>query len=465
MTNLPASVAGIARAVSAGEVAAVDVVATHLERSRRSQSTINAFTYLDDDTALEKAGQVDAAVAAGKDAGALAGVPIALKDLIDHTGRPNTLGSSLPPTIPIESATVVSRLEHAGAVIIGRTGLHEYAFGFSSENHWFGPVRNPWDLTLSPGGSSGGSAAAVAARTAAAALGTDTGGSVRVPAALCGVVGLKVTHGRAPLTGVFPLAASLDTVGPLARNVTDATLVYLAIAGHDPRDPWSAPRPAPSPGAASRLEEMTFGVPHPWVDRTQADEIATAFDRALRDLVAAGATVVHLDLPALVPADELELSVYSEVALVHTERWKQHRDSYGPDVAERLSKVFEIDPFDFVRAQEWRARIRHTAEEALNRCDVLVTPAVAADRKPIGEENIFIGGKYSSYRPHLSGFSALVNHTTLPALAVPLDQDGVPPPSLQLIGRRWEEHRLLEIGKALEETGVSKYRTPPHSAD
>jgi len=179
--------------------------------------------------------------------GALAGVPIALKDLIDHAGRPNTAGSSYPAITPDASAPAVARLEAADAVIIGRTGLHEYAFGFSSENHWFGPVRNPWDLDLSPGGSSGGSAAAVAAGLAAGALGTDTGGSVRVPAALCGVVGLKVTHGRVPLRGVFPLGPSIDTVGPIGRSVVDIARLYETIAGFDPGDPWSAPRPVVPP--------------------------------------------------------------------------------------------------------------------------------------------------------------------------------------------------------------------------
>jgi aspartyl-tRNA(Asn)/glutamyl-tRNA(Gln) amidotransferase subunit A len=203
-------------------------------------------------------------------------------------------------------------------------------------------------------------------------------------------------------------------------------------------------------------------VPHPWVDKPQTATIAAAFEDTLAALVTQGARVVHFDLPELVPAAELELSVYPEVAIVHAQRWANHRDSYGPDVASRLAEVFEVDPMDYIRAQEWRARIRHITQRALTECDVLVTPAVAANRKPIGEEYITVGTKTGSYRPHLSRFTALVNHTSLPALTVPLDQDGVPPPSLQLIGRRWEEHRLLEIGRALEHSGISVCRTPQH---
>ena len=183
-------VSAIANAVANGAVTAVDVVTDHLERATASQDRINAFTLIQHDSALTAAAAVDSRIADGVAIGPLAGVPIAVKDLIDQAGHHNTAGSSFPTTPPTANAPVIDRLEAAGAVIIGRTGLHEYAFGFSSENHWFGPVRNPWDTTLSPGGSSGGSGAAVSSGVAAAAIGTDTGGSVRVPAALCGVVGL-----------------------------------------------------------------------------------------------------------------------------------------------------------------------------------------------------------------------------------------------------------------------------------
>ena len=208
---------------------------------------------------MARAEELDRRIAAGEDVGPLAGIPIGLKDLIDQAGIPNTNGAAFEPAVPDTSATVVDRLEAAGAVIIGRTGLHEFAFGFTSENEHFGPVRNPWDTDLSPGGSSGGSAAAVAAGIVPAAIGTDTGGSVRVPAALCGVVGLKVTHGRVPLTGVTPLAPSLDTVGPITRTVADAAAVYAAIAGDDPHDPWAAPVPVDRAGEPRDPSTISIG--------------------------------------------------------------------------------------------------------------------------------------------------------------------------------------------------------------
>jgi Asp-tRNA(Asn)/Glu-tRNA(Gln) amidotransferase A subunit family amidase len=252
------SIVNLAGAIRRGEIAAVETVGAALDATESSQPDLNAFTTIDREGALESAALVDEQVASGQNPGLLAGVPIGLKDLIDQAGFATTNGAVFAATPADESATVVQRLEEAGAIIIGRTGLHEFAFGFTSENQHFGPVRNPWDLSLSPGGSSGGSAVAVAAGIVPAAIGTDTGGSIRVPAALCGVVGLKVTHGRVPLTGTTPLAPSLDTVGPLARSVADVSAIYLAIAGDDAADPWSAPVRVDRPGAP-RIRQLAHG--------------------------------------------------------------------------------------------------------------------------------------------------------------------------------------------------------------
>lgn len=453
-------VVAIATAVRSGRTTATGVITAHLTRARESQSRLNAFTMFDDDRALAAAAAIDRAITSGDPVGPLAGVPIGVKDLIDHAGRPNTCGSSFEPVIPTRTATALARLESAGAVVVGRTGLHEYAFGFSSENHWFGPVRNPWDPTLSPGGSSGGSGVAVAVAAVAGALGTDTGGSVRVPAALCGVVGLKVTHGRIPISGVFPLAASVDTVGPLARSVADAAALYAVMAGYDPTDPWSAPRPVTRPGEPVDLSTVTLGVPHPWVDLPTTADIAAAFEATIDGLRGLGATVKDLDLPDLVPSSMIELSIYPEVAAVHRGRWHEHPEKYGPDVSKRLGEVFELGLDDYLRGRIWRAGLTHTVEHALTRCDFIVTPTVAASRKIIGREEIDMGSSLESYRPQLSRFTALVNQTGLPAIALPLNLPGAPPPSLQVIGSRWAEARLLGFGLALERAGISSYQAP-----
>lgn len=453
----------IARAVADGETTAVAVVTAHLDRCAAAQDALNAFTMLDTEGALAAAAAIDARRAAGESLGPLAGVPIGVKDLIDQAGLPNTCGSSFSPLVPAESAPCVTRLEAADAVMIGRTGLHEFAFGFSSENHWFGPVHNPWDTTLSPGGSSGGSGAAVAAGLVPGALGTDTGGSVRVPAALCGVVGLKVTHGRIPVRGVYPLAASVDTVGPIARTVTDAGLLYRTMAGDDPGDPWSVPVPVEAARGPAELSGLRFGVPLPWTSAPMVSEVRHAFDDLCDRLTGAGAEVVEMPLPELDLPGKLEPSVYFEVAAVHDQRWHKNPDAYGPDVSRRLADVFDYSADDYLAALVWRRSCRAAADRALNTVDALITPTVAALRKPIGQEIIEVAGRKVSYRSPISHFTALVNHIGLPALAVPLNTPGVPPPSLQLIGPAWSEETLLSIGLALEQASLVATQTPPLS--
>ena len=360
--------------------------------------------------------------------------------------------------------SAVARLERAGAVMVGRTNLHEWAFGFSSENHWFGPVRNPWDTATSAGGSSGGSAAAVAAGLVPAALGTDTGGSIRVPAALCGIVGLKVTHGRIPLTGVYPLAASLDTVGPLATTVSDAALLYTAMAGHDPEDPWSAHRLVTVPGAPPDPSELRFIVPHPWVDRSVTPEVAAGWEWFRTTLEELGATIEDRQMPEIDFPGMVSEAMYPEVAAVHRRRFAGHPEGYGPEVRRRveLAVAAEFDPY--LDGLAWRRRMREAARDALSTAHALITPAVAAHRKIIGVDTVDVGGAEVSYRGPLSAFSALVNHMGFPALALPLATPGAPPPSVQLIGDAWGEHRLLEAGLALESAGVSASRPPPFGA-
>jgi aspartyl-tRNA(Asn)/glutamyl-tRNA(Gln) amidotransferase subunit A len=455
------SLLAIAAAVADGVVGAEEVVRDALEAAERSQASLNAFTSIDGDRALEAARAIDAARGAGDELGPLAGVPVAVKDIIDHAGRPNTRGSSAPAEIPAESAPAVSRLERAGAVVIGRTGLHEYAFGFSSENHWFGAVRNPWDPTLSPGGSSGGSGAVVSAGLVAGALGTDTGGSIRVPAALCGVVGLKVTHGRVPLRGVFPLAPSLDTVGPLARSVEDCAALYGVIAGDDPDDPWSVPVAVDPLTGPATLAGLSVGVPRPWVDRDVVAAQRAGFEALLSGLEDAGARVVELDISVLGPSPRVADSIYFEVAEVHRSRFAADPDQYGPEVRERLEAAFRVEGSAFLEALAWRRSLLAAALRAFAEVDVLATPSVAVLRKEIGVDTVELAGRARHYVSHLSAFTTVANHTGLPALAVPLPGDAAPPPSAQFIGPPWSETRLLAVGLALEHAGLSSVRRPP----
>ncbi len=422
---------------------------------------LNAFTSTDAG-APDRAAEIDALVGAGIDPGPLAGVPIALKDIVDHAGRVTTAGSSFYRHRAERSAPVVDRLEAAGAVVVGRTGLHEFALGFSSENDWFGPVRNPWDPLTSPGGSSGGSAAAVAAGIVPIAVGTDTGGSIRVPAALCGCVGLKPTHGRVPLTGVFPLAPSRDTVGPIATTVEDAATAYAAMAGDDPDDPWSRPMPVRTASGPAPLAGVRIGIPHPWVDRPLAAAVAAAWERVLRALTATGAVVVDLDAPNLDPKS-MPRAVYAEAGAVHREWYQEDPARYGPAIRDRLALDMNHGADAVLAAVAWRQRLIGGFERQLGQVDLLLTPTTPTRRKEIGVDLVEAGSAPEPHRQALSWFTNLVNQAGLPALALPLAGTAVdgPPVSIQLIGPAWGEQRILEIGWGMEKEGLVGHQSPP----
>ena len=454
---MPGPVASIVHAVRTGIRTARQTVQEYLEVAEARNGDLNAFTGLDPDGALQRADLIDA----GPRTGPLTGVPVALKDLIDHAGHVTTAGSAFYRHRAKESATVVKRLESAGAIIMGRTGLHEFAYGFSSENPWTGAVRNPWDPELSPGGSSGGSAAAVAAGMAPAALGSDTGGSVRVPAALCGIVGLKVSHGRIPLTGVFPLAGSLDTVGPLAATSGDARLLYRAMKGLDPADPWSA-AVSDQPRRLRSMEELRIAVPMAWLRSVPtSDRTRRSFERFCDRLRLLGATVEEVEAPALVPDQAIITLVAGEAATVHREWFDDPTRSYGADIRERLTLAMGVSTDEFVEALRWRAGVLQAALEVFGGYDLLLTPTVGHPRKRIGIDTIEIDGSPIFYRGILSSFAALVNVLGYPAISLPVVEDGIPPPAVHLVAARWQEELLLDIGEALERSGLVAYTTPP----
>jgi aspartyl-tRNA(Asn)/glutamyl-tRNA(Gln) amidotransferase subunit A len=412
-------------------------VAEALDKADAAQATLNIFTQLDHEAALQRAAGADLPT------GALVGVPVGIKDLIDHEGRVTTAGSAFYRHEADRSSPVVSRLEAAGAVVIGRTGLHEFAFGFSSENPHFGPVRNPWDPDASPGGSSGGSAAAVAAGITPVAIGTDTGGSVRVPAALCGCFGLKVTHGRIPIDGVFPLATSVDTVGPLADSIEAIDSAYRVMSGDTADEP--------------RRETLRFGVPEPWVSAAPMDsEVAVVFEETVRVLEGLGHRVTDIEMPGVLPAPELIDSIAGEVADVHRQ-FREDGLPYGEDVAKRVDDCLDTDPERIDAGRAWQAMIRRRFADAFGDVDLIITPTTPVMRKIIGED--MIGDRH--YRAVLSWFTALVNHALHPAIALPLAGTGGPPVSLQAIGPLGSETSLIDFGRTLEESGLVGFIPAP----
>ena len=446
--------AQIADRVGAGRDDGRSAWEASLEAAVRLNPQLNAFVFLEE---AEGGGALP-----GR-GGSLCGVPVAVKDLIDQAGRDTCAGSAFYRRRAPVSATAVARLEAAGAVMAGRTNLHEFAFGFSSENPWFGPVRNPWDPALSAGGSSGGSAAAVAAGIVPAALGTDTGGSVRTPAALCGIVGLKTTNGLVPLDGVFPLAPTLDTVGPMTRTVGDARLLYRALAGDGSSGSGSL-APGGWLGGTGSLGGVRAAVPMAWLEAVPCSRrVRRAFHRFCDDLAGLGAEVRRTAAPELVPDRNIFTIVGAEAVRVHRE-WLEGGAPYGGDVAERLRAGEAVTEADYRAALARREEMRERAREMFADYHLLVTPAVGHPRKTIGLDYMDMDGASVFYRAPLSGFTALVNHLGCPALVLPLTAPGTPPPSVQLIAPWRREEDLLDAGVALEEAGLAGYRPPPLSA-
>jgi Asp-tRNA(Asn)/Glu-tRNA(Gln) amidotransferase A subunit family amidase len=421
---------------------AVERVQTALERAHATQDTVNAFISIDDERALERAAEIDRGVAAGLDMGPLAGVPVGLKDIIDHEGRVTTCGSAFYAEMATTTAPAVARLEAAGAIIIGRTNLHEWAFGFNSENAHWGSVRNPWNLATSAGGSSGGSGAAVAAGITPIAIGTDTGGSVRVPAALCGAFGLKVTYGRIPLDGVFPLAQSIDTVGPLADSMSGIELSYRAMSGDD--DPLRERR------------QLRLGIPEPWLRGGPFQEdVRAAYEAALLALRGLGHEVHPIEMPETMPSRHI-IGALAEVASVHRE-FRSQGKPYDPAVEKRIIEQEQVTPEEEAEAREWQRMLRQQFADAFATVDFLITPTVPARAKVIGQDEI--GEKH--HRAVLSYFTSIVNHALHPAIALPLIGSGAPPASLQVIGPLLSETRLIGLGRWLEEEGISGFTPAP----
>lgn len=378
--------------------------------------------------------------------GPLAGVPIAVKDIIDEADKPNTAGSAFFTRTPSVSSPAVARLEQSGAVAIGRTGLHEFAFGFNSENPWTGPVFNPWDHRLSAGGSSGGSAAAVAAGTVPIALGTDTGGSVRVPAALCGVAGLKTTWGLIPLDGVFGLVPSLDTVGAIAWHLDDLAESTRLMANDPDRHRWNRKTDA---------ADIRLLVPDRWVETAPlSDRVGHEFSVFVENAADCGIRLEHDIAAELGPSPHNTALIAPEVAAIHS-RWRAEGRPYGDDVGERVDRAIGTSEHEHHAALAWKDTLTAAMLAATEDGVIVVTPTTAALDKVIGDDAI---GDHH-HRTVLSWFTAPVNVTGCPALSVPLPGAGRTS-SLHLIGPPGSEPRLLAAARTLQDLGLLTHPRP-----
>jgi amidase len=441
----------IAPRIARGDVSPSELTRATLARIERLDPILSSYLLVTAERALAAAAEAEREIAAGRHRGPLHGVPIAIKDLCDWRGLATTCASALAADGAAErSATVVEKLEAAGAVIVGKTNLYEYAF-MGYHPGWPVP-RNPWRTDVDTGGSSSGSGAAVAAGLCFAALGTDTGGSIRMPSAWCGLVGLKPTYGRVSRAGVFPLAASLDHVGPMTRTVRDAALVYDAIAGPDPRDPTSL-RDAPSP-VAPTLDQPIDGVRVGWDEEFASagasGDVVDAVRASLDVLAAAGARIVPVSVP---PVEELlrawPVICAGDALAAHASNYPSRAADYGPSIRSFFEFAAQQTAADYARMHDVRQRWRGELAAVFDGVDVLACPSTFGTPPPAGA--IDPHGTFSPAIFPFGRFTFPLNCTGSPTLSLPcgFTGDGLPY-SLQLVARHAEEALLCRVGNAYE---------------
>ena len=459
------SIAELGAAFRDKALSPVEATKAYLARIAAHNDRVNAFVTLREEGALAEAKQAEVDIAAGNWRGPMHGIPIGHKDLYQTAGIRSTAGSRvLENDVPKEDATAVARLKEAGAVMLGKLNTHEFAYGPTNDSSMFGPCRNPWDTTRFSGGSSGGSGAAVALRLCAGATGSDTGGSVRMPAACCGITGLKPTYGRSSRAGIYPLCWTMDHAGPLTRSAEDAALMYQPLPGVDGRDASVADRPVPDYASALEgdIKGLKIGVPtHYFFDRAQPEN-----DKAARDAIAVleglGAEVHEVDIAHIDYAAAAAMVLYlSEGTAYHDDHIATIGELYTDQVRLFLELGNYILAKDYLHAQRYRTLLGHAMADVLAEVDVLAMPSLPLTAQPIGQELIEIRGKTESVFGAILRNTEPFDLTGLPALVLPcgIGADGMPL-SLQIAGRPFDEAGILKVGHAFQQASDWHLRRP-----
>lgn len=460
---LDLGLAEAARLVRERKVSPVELVEASLARIRAHDGVLKSFITVFEEQAMQVARAAELLSGAGHELGPLQGIPLALKDNVAVRGSRTTAGSKiLADWLPEADATVTTRLRQAGAVFIGKTNMHEFAWGGTSANPHYGAVRNPWDPAHFPAGSSGGSAVAVAARFCFGAIGTDTGGSIRLPSAVNGIVGLRPTYGRVSNHGVVPLAWSMDTVGPMTRTVEDCALMFGAIAGFDPKDAGSAPRACDDylQALGGGCRGLRIGiVPGYFFEHLQAP-VHDAVKEALAAFVDMGAELVDVDIRNIHGNISAQLTIESaEPSTYHQRNLRERPEDYGDDVRTLLEAGEMLLATQYLQAQRYRALLRAEFLDAFRRVDVFVCPSLPFVATRIGETRVEIEpGRQEDMLSAIMQFTGVASLTGLPSMNVPcgFDPHGLPI-GMQIIGRPFAEATLLRVGHAFQQaTGFHK---------
>lgn len=445
-------------ALRAGDTTSVALTERLLQRIESLDGALNSYITVTADHALAQARRADAALRKGRDRGPLHGIPMAVKDLIATNGIRTTGGSLVYENwVPDYDATVIRKLDDAGAVMLGKTGLHELAFGSTSINPFFGAIANPWKLDHHSGGSSGGSAVAVAAGMAYAGIGTDTGCSVRQPAQCCGIVGHKPTFGLVSKAGVLPLVDSMDHVGPLTRSVRDAALVLQAIAGHDPDDPHCVDRPVPD--FTEKLERpidgAVIGVPRSFFYEDGDDEVCEIVSASLEVFELLGARAEDIEVADVQQAYRAGDVTFVEIVQAHGEVMRRDPSLFSDEFRERYAGVARSTPADYAEAQSFRERFRAQLDTLLQTYDVLAVPTSTVPAAPIASQP-------PAHAVERRKNASIFNFTGQPAISVPcgFTRSGLPV-GLMLVGRMFEDATVLQFAAAFERATAWHEQRPP----
>ncbi|MEM1112526.1 MAG: AtzE family amidohydrolase [Pseudomonadota bacterium] len=456
------SAARISESVTGGQLKACDVVARTLSAIDQLDAEINCFTLVLRERAMNRAAALDCSLAAGASVGPLAGVPFAVKNLFDIAEHSTVAGSLINTEHPpaSEDAVLIQRLEAAGAILVGALGMGEYAYDFTGENHHYGAVRNPWDTSRMSGGSSSGSGAALAARLVPLALGSDTNGSIRVPASLCGGFGLKPTYGALPRTGSFPFCDSLDHLGPMANCAVDLALSFDAMQGWDAGDRACVNRApvATLPELHKGIDGLRLAVAGGYFD-------CASFPAAERAVATVSAALGVEQALQLEGAAEGRAAAYlitnAEGGALHRERLQRRLIDFDPDTRDRFIAGNLLPAGWYQRAQAVRARWRQQMAEVFGQVDIIVAPATPCVAPYLGAQTLRINGKDEALRPNLGLFTQPFSAIGLPVCSVPLaDPDSGLPIGVQLVAAPWREDLCLRVAAFLESSGVTLASSP-----
>ena len=454
------------RAIARKELSPVELLDAVLARIDAVEDSLNSYITLMADEAREVAREREEEALTGDLRGPLHGIPVGIKDIIDVKEVRTTAGSRIMADfVAPEDATVVSRLRAAGAIILGKTNCHEFAWGGTNLNPHFGDCHNPWDTERITGGSSGGSAASVAAGLCAAALGSDTGGSIRGPARLCGIVGHKPTYGRVSRHGVVPLSWSLDHIGPMTRTVEDAAIVLGVIAGQDEKDPHTTDRPVPDYASAlsGDITGLRIGLPKEYFAEAMEPELKKAVNEAISCLESLGAELREVSFPGESRLFSIARVIHMSEASAFHDKWlRSCPQDYGPDVRLRLEQGRLFLATDYVRAQQARTVASREYAQLMEQADVLVMPASPIAAPLIAGGQVTLGGKRVDAHPAAASFLRAANLIGAPTLSVPCGFTGSGLPiGMQVMGRLHDDATVLRVAHAYEQANSWKDRRPP----